>query len=183
MSNDVQQGHDSEYRQTERSNVFKTILASRVFIIVTVSTALAYFAFTKYLDFVTATAVMATGSYFVLFYLLVGVSSVLMGLTAYSLQSKLSAGRMAGSNAASGSSSAGTSLFGAVVSCSCHTSLLLPLLTSLGLSAFAGVGIIASLVVYQLWILGAFVVVDLYLVYRTLSGVQARARVDYRVSL
>jgi hypothetical protein len=149
----------------------KGILASRLFLLVTALTAVAYLSFLKYLDFATGTEVMADASYFVLFYSLVAASSVLMGLNLYSLRSRL-AKRGKGSNAAVGSSSAVTSLFGTVISCTCHTSLLLPLLTSVGLTAISGIGIIATLVEYQFWILAIFIVLNLYLVYRVLGKIQ-----------
>ncbi|MDV3294099.1 MAG: hypothetical protein LYZ70_07495 [Nitrososphaerales archaeon] len=159
-------------RTFERANVFSGILVSRSFLIVTVSTTLAYLAFFKYLDLATGSEVMATASYFVLFYLLVGVSSLLMGLNVYSLRSKLLIKRMARSNATSGPSSAAMSLLGGVISCSCHTSLLLPLLTFLGASAISGIGIITALVEYQFWILIAFIVLDLILVFRVLRKIK-----------
>ncbi|MDV3293382.1 MAG: hypothetical protein LYZ70_03845 [Nitrososphaerales archaeon] len=164
-------------RTLDRANVFSGILASRLFPTVAVSTALAYLAFFKYLDLATGSPAMATASYFVLFYLLVGVSSVLMGLNVYSLRSKLLIKRMARSNAASGSSSVATSLLGGVISCSCHTSLLLPLLTFLGASAISGIGIITALVEYQSWILVVSIAVNLYLVYRILGRVQTPDRI------
>jgi hypothetical protein len=155
----------------ERAYAFKEVLASRPFLLATVFTAVAYLSFFKYLDFATGTPVMAAASYFVLFYLLIAVSSVLMGLNVYSLRSKLSAGKRntAKTNAAAGSSSAAMSLVGGVISCSCHTSLLLPMISFLGLSAISGIGVIGALVEYQLWILVVSIAVDLYLVYRILG--------------
>jgi len=137
----------------------------------TILTAVAYLSFFKYLDIATATQVMADASYFVLFYSLISVSSVLMGLNAYSLRSTLAKGTTK-LKATSGSSSAATSLFGGVISCSCHTSLLLPLLASAGLSTISGIGIIAALVVYQFWILLVFIALNMYLAYRVLGKIQ-----------
>lgn len=153
--------------------MFKAILGSRLFLIVTVSTGLAYFAFFKYLDLVIGAAPGATTSYFMLLYLLFGVSSALMGLNVFSFRSKLLANQMGMSEAASGSSSTSMSLFGGVISCFCHTSLLLPALSSVAIS---GISVITALVEYQFWILAAFITVNLYLVYRTLRRIQTPDR-------
>lgn len=157
----------------ERAKAFREVLASRIFVLVTGLTALAYLSFFKYLDFATNSPVMAAFSYFVLFYSLIAASSVLMGLNVYSLHSRL-AGRRTRASATIGSSSASASLFGGVISCSCHTSLLLPLLSSAGLSAISGIGIISALVEYQFWILAAFIALQLYLAYRVLGNIQHR---------
>jgi len=154
-----------------RTHFLKEIVASRPFLMTTILTAVAYLSFFKYLDIATATQVMADASYFVLFYSLIAVSSVLMGLNAYSLRSTLAKGTTK-LKATSGSSSAATSLFGGVISCSCHTSLLLPLLASAGLSTISGIGIIAALVVYQFWILLVFIALNMYLAYRVLGKIQ-----------
>jgi hypothetical protein len=158
----------------QRTSFLKEIAASWLFLLATVLTASAYVAFFRYLDIATATQVMADASYFVLFYSLIAVSSVLMGLNAYSFRSTLAKGTTK-LKATSGSSSAATSLFGSVISCSCHTSLLLPLLASVGLSTISGIEIIAALVVYKLWILLIFIALNLYLAYRVLGKIQ-RAR-------
>src|SRR5713101_6376651 len=154
-------------------NVFKDIIASRVFLLATALTALAYLAFFAYLAVVTATPAMAETSYFILFYSLVAVSSTLMGLTAYSFRFRLSP-RDTRSNAALGSSSAATSISSSVISCTCHASLLLPLLSSVGLSTISGIGLLAALVEYQFWILSFFIVFNVYLAYRVLNRIQAQ---------
>ncbi len=156
---------------TERAIALKGVLSSRLFLVVATSTGIAYLAFSRYLDFVANAPVMAGTDYFVLYYLLIAVSSILMGLNVYSLRSTLMKRRL-GSNATFGSSSAATSLFGGVISCSCHTSLLLPLLSFVGLSSISGIGLISSMVQYQFWILVAFVALNLYLVYRVLGKIQ-----------
>ena len=61
---------------------------------------------------------------------------------------------------------------GSLISCSCHTAILLPLLTSFGIGAISGIGIITAMVVYQLWILAIFIVLDAYLIYRVLAKIQ-----------
>lgn len=157
----------------ERVKVFRLTLASRLFVAVTVLSALAYLAFLEYLDVVTGAPVMATPTYFLLFYPLVGVSSILMGLTAHTFHLGL-ARRAVGTDAAAGSSSVASSVVGGVISCSCHTSLLLPLLSSVGLSTIAGIGVISALVVYQSWILAILIITQLYLVYRVLGKIQQR---------
>ncbi|SRR5712692_829985 len=152
--------------------MFNSILGSRLFLIVTVSTGLAYLAFFKYLDLATGAPAMTTRTYFVLLYLLSGVSSVLMGLNVLSFRSKLLANQRAMSKAASGSSSVSMSLSAGVISCFCHTSLLLPSLSVLGLSVISGFSVITALVEYQFWILVVFIAVNVYLVYRTLRRIQ-----------
>jgi len=154
-------------------NVFKDIIASRVFLLATALTALAYLAFFAYLAVVTATPAMAETSYFILFYSLVAVSSTLMGFTAYSFRFRLSLSNTK-SNAAFGSSSAATSISGSVISCSCHASLLLPLLASVGLSTISGIGLLTAFVEYQFWILSFFIVFNVYLAYRVLNRIQAQ---------
>lgn len=156
-----------------RAITFKEVFGSRLFIIATGLAALAYLSFFKYLDLATGTGVMADPNYYPLFYSLVAVSSVLMGLTVYSLRSRL-ASRRGGTklNTTFGSSSAATSVMGSLISCSCHTAILLPLLTSLGIGAISGIGIITAMVVYQLWILAVFIVLDAYLIYRVLAKIQ-----------
>jgi len=151
---------------------FKEVIASKVFLLATTLAALAYLSFFKYLDIATDTPVMAAPSYFVLFYSLIAISSVLMGLSVYSLHSNFKMQGKSKSGTAVGSSSAASSLFGSVISCSCHTSLLLPLLTSAGFSAISGIGIIAALVEYQSWILAVFIILDFYLAYRVLTRIR-----------
>ena|SRR5229473_2196148 len=158
-----------------RADVVQEVLRSRFFLLVTVLTGVVYLSFFESLDIVTATPVMAAPSYYVLFYALIAVSAFLMGLNIYSLRSRLAKRKMK-SNVAGGSSSAAASVFGAVISCSCHTSLLLPLLTSVGVGAIFGIGIISALVVYQFWILAIFIVLNLYLAYRILGKIRPSGR-------
>lgn len=153
-----------------RANALQAIVRSRLFLLVTALAVVGYIAFFKYLDLVTATPVMAAPSYFVLFYALIAVSSFSMGLNVYSVRFRL-ARRTVKSGAAGGSTSAGASLFGGVISCSCHTSLLLPVLTSMGAGVASGIGIITALVVYQVWILAFFIVLNLYLAYLILGKI------------
>jgi len=157
---------------TGRADVFQRLVRSRLFLLVTVLTALGYLSFFKYLDLVTDAPVMATPSYFVLFYALIAASSFLMGLNVYSLRSRLAKSWMRRSGVAGGSSSAVTSLFSGVISCSCHTSLLLPTLSFLGLSTISGIGVVTALVEYQLWTLAVFIVVNLYLAFRILDKIR-----------
>lgn len=165
-----QRGGLSTLGLLERAGVLKEAFASRLFLFATAGSAVAYLAFFKYLEFVTGTPVTAGANYFVLYYSLIGVSSVLIGLNVFVLCSKLARVRL---NATFGSSSAGSSLFGSVISCSCHASLLLPLLSFIGLSTFSGIGIVAALVEYQSWILTVFIVLNLYLVCRLLGEVKS----------
>ena len=161
----------------ERANAFKAALSSRLFLAVAISTAVAYLSFFKYLDIVARAQPMADTSYFLLFYPVAGLSSVLMGLNVYSFRFKLSARQMAGrANVASGSAATGMSLFGGVISCFCHATLLMPLLSFAGLSAFSGIGLITPLVESQVWVLSVFVVVDLFLIYYTLGRLQTSVR-------
>ena len=119
------------------------------------------------------TSVVDQMFYFILFYSLVAVSSTLMGFTAYSFRFRLSLSNTK-SNAAFGSSSAATSISGSVISCSCHASLLLPLLASVGLSTISGIGLLTAFVEYQFWILSFFIVFNVYLAYRVLNRIQAQ---------
>lgn len=146
-------------------------MASRLFVSVAILSALAYLAFLQYLSVLTGTPAMAGSGYFALHYPLVGMSAVLMGLTVYSRRKGLS-NRAKGVDAANGASSAAASVVGGVISCSCHTSLLLPLLSSVGLSTLAGIGVISSLVAYQLWILALSIVIQLLLIYRALGKIK-----------
>ena len=152
---------------------FKAILGSRLFLIVTVSTGLAYLVYLKYLDLVTGSPMMATASYLVLLYVLIGISSVLVGLNVLSFQSKLLANQIALSKAASGTSSASMSLLASTISCFCHTSLLLPFLGSIAIS---GISVVTALVEYQSWTLAVFIAINIYLVYRALRTIQTPGR-------
>jgi hypothetical protein len=156
-----------------RVGVVQEVLRSRLFLFVTLLTGLAYLFFFESIDVITAMPVMAEPSYFVLFYALIVVSSFLMGLNVYSLRSRLEK-KVTRSSAAGGSSSVAASLFGSVISCSCHTSLLLPALTFVGASVTSGIGIISALVVYQVWILAVFILLNLYLAYRILGNIRPR---------
>jgi hypothetical protein len=151
-----------------------SVLRSGSFLTATTVSALVYLAFFKYLDFASMTPAMATLSYYFLYSVLIGVSSVLMGLTVYSLRSALFLARRGGgiNGVGSSSSSIATSLTSGVISCSCHTSLLLPALSILGLSAIPSIAIITTLVEYQLWILTAFIALDGYLLYRVIDKIQ-----------
>src|SRR3989442_49776 len=131
----------------QRPSLWRAIVASKLFILVTVFSSLAYLSFFKYLDVVTGTPAMAAPSYFVLYYSLIAVSSVLIGLNVFSAKSRI------GSNVASSSSSAATSVSGGIISCFCHTSLLVPLLSIFS----SGIWIMATLVEYQFWILATFI--------------------------
>src|SRR5713226_6333764 len=57
----------------EGTHSLKEIVVSRLFLLATILTAVAYLSFFKYLDVATATQVMADASYFVLFYSLIAV--------------------------------------------------------------------------------------------------------------
>lgn len=120
---------------------------------------------------------MAGPSYFPFFYALIAISSALMGLNASYLRLRITGMRRwkTGNASVGASSSAATSVVGSLVSCSCHSSLLLPLLTLLGSSGIAGIGVIAAVVEYQVWILAIFILLDLYLAYRVV-GLIERAR-------
>ncbi len=169
--------HPSVTGLTGRADVLQGLVRSRLFLLVTALTALGYLSFFKYLDLVTDTPVMAAPGYFVLFYALIAASSFLMGLNAYSLRSRLAKRWMRKSGVAGGSSSAATSLFSGVISCSCHTSLLLPTLSFLGLSTISGIGVVTALVEYQLWTLAIFIIVNLYLAFRVLDKIRTRGGV------
>ena len=158
-----------------RVQALRLALSSRLFAVVATTSALAYLAFFEYLDFLTNAPIMAGTSYFLLFYPLVGISAILMGLTAYSFRRGL-VGRMIDNDAASGSSSVGSSVVGGLISCSCHSSLLLPLLTLGGLGASSGLGVISGLVEYQNWILGVFIAIDLFLIHRTLGRIRSTVK-------
>ena len=154
-----------------RAIVLKGVLSSRLFLVVAISTGIAYLAFFKYLDFLANASVMAGTDYFVLYYLLIAASSILMGLNVYSLRSKLSERRMK-SNATFGTSSAATSVFGGMVSCSCHTSLLLPMFSLFGVSTISGISVVTALITYQFWILILFVGVNLFLIYHAAGRIR-----------
>jgi len=162
---------------TGRADVLQGLVRSRLFLLITTLTALGYLSFFKYLDLVTDTPVMAASSYFVLFYALIAASSFLMGLNVYSLRARLAQRWMRKFGVAGGSSSAATSLFSGVISCSCHTSLLLPTLSFLGLSTISGIGVVTALVEYQLWTLAIFIIVNLYLAFRILDKIRTRGGV------
>src|SRR6266487_4041360 len=145
----------------KQSSLWRAIAASRLFMLVTLLSALAYLSFFKYLEVVTGTPPMAAPSYFVLYYTLIAVSSVLIGLNIFSAKTRI------GSNVASSSSSAATSVSGGIVSCFCHTSLILPLL-----SLFSSGGwILVTLVEYQFWILATFIALNLYMSYTVLKRI------------
>ena len=169
--------HFSVTGLTGWADVLQGLVRSRLFLLVTALTALGYLSFFKYLDLVTDTPVMAAPTYFVLFYALIGASSFLMGLNVYSLRSRLAKRWVRKSGVAGGSSSAATSLFSGVISCSCHTSLLLPTLSFLGLSTISGIGVVTALVEYQLWTLAIFIIVNLYLAFRILDKIRTRGGV------
>ena len=152
--------------------ILREIIHSRLFLLVVAFTASGYALFFYLLDIFTAAPAMATPSYFVLYSVLVLVSSSLIGLNTYSFRLGKSESRNGKANVAFGSSSASSSLFGGVISCSCHTSLLLPLLSSVGLSAISGISVISALVEYQLWILAASILLQLYLLLRVFKRVQ-----------
>ncbi len=158
----------------EGSSLFKEILSSHLFLVVTGLSALAYLSFFKYLDVASGAPTMAAPSYFVFFYSLIAISSALMGLSVYSIRSA-PARNTVKSNVTSGSSSTATSVSGSVISCTCHTSLLLPLFSFVGLSTISGIGIITAFVEFQLWILIASIIINLYLGYRLLVKIQNRA--------
>ncbi len=145
----------------KQSSLWRAIAASRLFMLVTLLSALAYLSFFKYLEVVTGTPPMAAPSYFVLYYTLIAVSSILIGLNIFSAKSRI------GLNVASSSSSAATSVSGSIISCFCHTSLILPLL-----SIFSSGGwILVTLVEYQFWILASFIALNLYLSYNVLKRI------------
>lgn len=158
----------SASRPLSRASVFWQASTSRRFLLITVLTAIAYLSFSDLLDLYTGAPVMASATYFALYYPLVAISAVLMGLNVYSFRPRFVRNGVK-SGVAIGSTGSATSVFGSVVSCSCHTSLFLPVLTLAGVSVVAGVGIVEAFVEYQFWILTAFIIVDLYLVYR-ISG-------------
>lgn len=163
--------------------ILREIIHSRLFLLVVAFTASGYALFFYILDIITAAPAMAAPSYFVLYSVLILVSSSLMGLNIYSFRLGKSESRNGKANAAFGSSSASSSLFGGVISCSCHTSLLLPLLSSVGLSAISGISVISALVEYQLWFLAGLIILQLYLAYRVLGRIrrfrlQARGTLD-----
>src|SRR5712692_4656718 len=156
--------------------MFNSILGSRLFLIVTVSTGLAYLAFFKYLDLATGAPAMTTRTYFVLLYLLSGVSSVLMGLNVLSFRSKLLANQRAMSKAAWGSSSVSMSLSAGVISCFCHTSLLMPSLSVLGLSVISGFSVITVGVEYQCGLLVVVIAQNLHVVRLSWTMTRAAAK-------
>jgi len=117
-------------------------------------------------------AIIGLLTYFALYYSLVALSAVLMGLNVYSFRPGFAESGPA-SGVAVGSMGSATSVVGSVVSSSYHASLLLPALTFLGVGASSGVGIIEALVEYQLWIITSFILLDLYLVYRLLGKAKA----------
>jgi len=158
--------------QLNRADVLKQAFGSKRFLLVTVFTAIAYLLFSEFLDLFTGVPAMASATYFALYYPLIALSAVLMGLNAYSFR-RVSAKSGPGSGVAVGSTGSTTSVVGSLVSCSCHTSLLLPALTFLGVGALSGIGIIEALVEYQLWIITSFILLDLYLVYRLLGKAKA----------
>jgi len=161
VSAEVNENSEPALGLRQHPSLWRAIVASRLFIPATVLSALAYLSFFKYLDLVTGTPSMAAPSYFVLYYSLIAVSSVLIGLNIFSAKSRI------GSNLASSSSSAATSVSGGIVSCFCHTSLLLPLLSIFS----SGIWIMATLVEYQFWILAAFIALNLYLSYNVLRRI------------
>ena len=145
---------------------------SRLFLLVVALSASGYVLFFYLLDIVTAAPAMATPSYFALDSVLIFVSSSLMGLNVYSIRSGKSEGRAGKASPGIGASSVSSSLFGGAISCSCHTSLFLPLLSSIGLSTISGIGVISALVEYQVWILAAFITIQLFLAYRVLGRIR-----------
>ena len=174
IPNDPSRSSDQASALPEGASPFKEILSSHSFLAATGLSALAYLSFFKYLDIASGAPTMAAPSYFVFFYSLIAISSTLMGLSVYSIRSA-PARTAVKSNVTSGSSSTVTSVSGSVISCTCHTSLLLPLFALLGLSAISSIGIITAFVEFQLWILITSIIINLYLGYRLLVKIQNRA--------
>ncbi len=151
---------------SRRVHALRLLARSRIFLIASASAALVYLLAFQYLDKVSGMPAMAGQSYFALYYSLIGVSSVFMGANIYDISHKLSA-RKASLGSGVGSSSA--SVVGGIISCSCHASLLLPVISLIGLGAMAAGSVVFVLVKYQILILGSFIATNLLLFYYRLG--------------